>query len=188
MKQLGRNIRTILGAFFIMLLGLIVRVFLPSVFEIFGLIPRSISGLKGVIGMHFIHANMPHFVSNMFGFLPLSIVLFIAYPRAAKLSYVLIPVLSGLLLWCFGRSVIHVGASAWVYGLVTYLITAGIVRKRFWNLLLSIGLAIFYSGLIFGLLPNNQGVSWDGHLFGAVAGVLSAYMTIKRTQSTHASI
>lgn len=189
MKALGQGVRIIGTAFGMMILGLIVRVFLPGVFQTFGLYPRDFSNIGGVIGMHFIHANLTHFISNMLGFLPLSIILFIVYPKAAKFSYILIPIIAGLLLWVLGRPVFHVGASAWVYGLVSYLITAGWVSKRFWNILLSLAIALFYSGMIFGILPVDSRISWEGHLFGAIAGIIVAILSLKRTRSQeHAAI
>jgi membrane associated rhomboid family serine protease len=154
--------------------------FLPI--ERLGLIPRNIGGLTGIISMPFLHGNLSHLMSNT---LPLIILLaLLAGSRADSKSIVsLIIVLGGVLLWLFGRGdSIHIGASLLVFGLVSFLIVSGLIEKRILPLAISILVAFIYGGtLLSGVLPWQPGVSWDGHLFGAVAGASVAYGLVKRS-------
>jgi len=87
-----------------------------------------------------------------------------------------ISVLGGILLWLFGQTANHIGASLLVFGLAAYLIVHGIRTKSMPRVLLSVGVAVIYGTTLFkGVLPTQTGVSWDGHLFGAIAGGLVAW-------------
>ncbi len=92
--------------------------------------------------------------------------------------------LGGGLLWCFGRSsAIHVGASGLIYSMIAFLIIAGLLEKRFVSLAIAILVGFLYgTTLIFGIIPAFQGrVSWDGHLFGAIAGIMVAYANARQS-------
>ena len=102
---------------------------------------------------------------------------------------VAIVLIGGLLLWLFGREARHIGASGLVFGLVAFHLCAGIFEKRLISLAIAFVVGIFYSTtLIRGVLPFQSGVSWDGHLFGAIAGGVIAFATareLKHTGSNH---
>lgn len=151
----------------------IADLFLPL--EVFGLKPRSIGGLPGIFAMPFLHGGFGHIISNS---VPLLVLLsLLAGTRKNGLGIVIsISVLGGILLWLFGRGANHIGASLLVFGLAAYLIVHGIRSKSPLNILLSIGVAFVYgTTLLTGVLPTQPGVSWDGHLFGAIAGGLVAW-------------
>jgi len=151
----------------------IVDLFLPL--EIFGLKPRSLGGLPCIIAMPFLHGGLGHIVSNS---VPLLVLLsLLAGTRKNALGIIIsISVFGGVLLWLFGRGANHIGASLLVFGLAAYLIVHGIRTKSIPNILLSIGVAFVYgTTLLTGVLPTQPGVSWDGHLFGAIAGGLVAW-------------
>jgi len=147
--------------------------FLPL--ESFGMIPRSLKGLLGIVTLPFLHANLQHIMANT---VPLAVLLcLLAGFRANSIDIVvLISVLAGILLWCFGQTAIHIGASVLVFGLIGFLVCAGFFEKRLLSALIAIGVAVVYgSTLAYGILPLQRGVSWDGHLFGAIAGGAVAY-------------
>lgn len=126
--------------------------------------------------MPFLHADFRHIMSNT---PPLFILLtLLAGSRAnSKTIVAIIILLAGVLLWLFGRgNAIHIGASGLVFGLAGFLIASGIIEKRPLPLLISliVGL-IFGASLLTGILPTQKSVSWDGHLFGLVAGAVTAY-------------
>lgn len=156
--------------------------FLPL--ERFGLIPRDWGGLIGVATMPFLHANFSHLLNNT---VPLAVLLtLLAGSRAdSRLTVILIAILGGLLLWLLGRGhSLHIGASGLVFGLAVFLIVSGILERRTVPLLISLFVAFTYgTTLLSGILPWQPGVSWDGHLFGGIAGALVAWLLVRRTQA-----
>ena len=147
--------------------------FLPL--ESFGMIPRSFKGLAGIVTLPFLHANLAHIMANS---VPLVVLLcLLAGSRANSIDIVvLISVIAGVLLWLFGRDAVHIGASVLVFGLIGFLVCAGFFEKRLSSALIAIGVAVVYgSTLFYGVLPIQRGVSWEGHLFGAIAGGVMAY-------------
>ena len=171
--SLARDVRWIaLFVAFIWLVYLADR-FLPL--ESFGLIPRTFKGLAGIVTLPFLHADWAHIMSNT---VPLIVLLLLlAGSRANSIDIVvLISVLAGIGLWIFGRTAIHIGASVLVFGLVGFLVCAGFFEKRLLSALIAIGVAVVYgSTLMYGVLPTQSGVSWEGHLIGALSGGLIAY-------------
>ena len=148
--------------------------FLPL--ERFGLVPRTLDGLTGVVTMPFLHGNLQHLIGNS---IPLTVtLLLLAGSRANSLAIVvLITVLGGAGLWVFGRTALHIGASGLVFGLIAFHIFAGIFERRPTSIVISIVVGLMYATtLLQGVLPMQRGVSWDGHLFGALAGVLVAFV------------
>lgn len=162
-------------AIFVAVIWLVFFVDRVLALENFGLIPRSFKGLLGVVTLPFLHANLQHIMANT---VPLIVLLcLLAGSRANSIDIVvLISVLAGVLLWLFGRDAVHIGASVLVFGLIGFLVCAGFFEKRLLSALIAIGVAVVYgSTLFFGILPLQRGVSWEGHLFGALAGGAIAY-------------
>jgi len=89
-------------------------------------------------------------------------------------------VLSGLITWVIGREASHLGASSLIFGLISFLIFAGIFSRKIINIIVSVGVAFIYGGtVLIGILPTNSHVSWEGHLGGFIAGILLAYLNKK---------
>lgn len=156
----------------------ILEQFLPL--EKFGLIPRNERGLLGIITMTFLHADFQHIMSNT---LPLVILLSLLAGSQVDSKKIVISIIivGGLLLWIFGRSnSIHIGASLLVFGLATFLLVAGFLERRTIPMVISLIVAIMYgSTLLTGILPLQQGVSWEGHLMGGIAGAITAWVLLK---------
>lgn len=144
-----------------------------------GNIPRYVPGLKGIVLGPFIHGSLQHFLSNI---IPLSIFSYLMLQYGLK-RYLLVSlwiiVLAGLLVWLFGRSASHIGASGVIYGYFGYLVLAGFLNKSLKLLLISLLVAFFYGGLIFGVMPSGPFVSWESHLFGFIAGLVAARLWAK---------
>jgi membrane associated rhomboid family serine protease len=164
---------------------------LPMVnFNDWGMVPRSLVGLLGIPLMPFLHAGFGHLISNS---VPLFILLtLLAGSRTRTWATVAeIAIVGGVLLWLFGRAsdgqgavLYHVGASGLVYGLIAFLIVAGFREQRLVPMLVALAVGFFYGGtLFFGVLPTVKGVSWDGHLCGALAGGGLAYFTLGNNAS-----
>lgn len=151
----------------------------------FGVTPRTARGLIGIPVSPFLHANLEHIVSNT---LPLFVLLtLLAGSRARSWEVVTeIILLSGLLLWACGRPATHIGASGLIFGLIAFLIVSGWLERRFVAILISIAVTFLYGGaLLSGVIPRlGSHVSWDGHLFGAVAGGVVGYRLAKKRAAT----
>lgn len=144
--------------------------------EKFALYPRHIKGLPGIVLSPFLHKDLPHIVSNT---VPLFLLLtLLAGSRAdSRIVVLVITILSGALLWLFGRPVPVIGASGVVFGLIGFLILSGILERRMIAMIVSMFVGISYgSTLLAGILPGQHGISWDGHLLGAIAGGLCAWL------------
>jgi membrane associated rhomboid family serine protease len=146
-----------------------------------GVVPRTLSGLVGVAAAPFLHASLHHLFGNT---VPLLVLLALLAGSQARSWEIVIGVvlLGGLLLWTFGRSANHIGASGLVFGLIAFLIVSGIVERRIVPLIVTAVVASLYGGtLLWGVLPcSDPHMSWDGHLCSAVAGALVAYAAARR--------
>lgn len=140
-----------------------------------GLLPRSIAGLRGILTSPFVHEDLNHLFSNsgpIFFFLAGILYFF----REAALRAVLwIFVMTGIWVWVAARGVPTIGASGLVYGFGAFLFFSGVFRRDARSMALSLVIAFFYGGMVWGVLPGEQGVSWESHLFGALAGVVTAF-------------
>jgi len=155
---------------------LLADLLLPVNFEQFGLIPRTLRGLLGILTMPLLHAGFGHLLANT---VPLAILLLLLAGTQDRLWEILaeLVAIGGLLVWLFGMPALHVGASGLIFSLITFLIVTGLLQRKILTLGVSLLVAFLYgSTLLAGVLPGvNRHVAWDAHLAGAVAGVLAAY-------------
>lgn len=147
-----------------------------------GILPRSIDGLSGIITAPLIHGDFEHLIANTLPFFFLSCLLFVFYEKRASFYLFLIWITAGLITWIIGRYAAHIGASGVIYGLASFLVFGGIFSKNWKLILVSILVLIFYSGLIWGIFPTESHVSWEGHLAGALSGLLWAFVYRKTLQ------
>ena len=161
---------------------------LPFDINTLGVTPRTPIGLVGIPATPFLHANLQHLLSNT---VPLFVLLTLLAGSNARSWEIVIDVvlLGGLLLWLFGRNATHVGASGLIFGLIAYLIVSGLLEKRVVPLIVSVVVGFLYGGtLLAGVMPRlGTQVSWDGHLFGAIAGGIIAYALTKERRPDGAS-
>ena len=146
----------------------------------FGLIPRQINGLLGIVSAPLLHNNLWHFFSNI---LPFALFSFLLLQHGTR-RYLQVSLAcifgSGLLVWIFGRTAIHVGASGLIYGYFGYLLLAGILSGKIKLIAISLFVGISYGGLVFGVLPLRSYISWESHLFGLLVGLGCAYYFHKK--------
>ena len=141
----------------------------------FALVPRSFGGTIGILTMPFVHGDFPHILGNT---LPLFILLVLLAGSKAK-SWEIVATLivaSGVLLWLFGSTSRHIGASGLVYGLVGYLIGSGLFERRLIPMAVAVIVGLMFGGMTLKGLVPQFGVSWGGHFFGLLAGVGLAYI------------
>ncbi len=139
-----------------------------------GILPRTIPGLKGIIFSPFLHGNFSHLLFNSIPlFLLMNLVLLSGLTNFIVISLCII-LLSGLCVWLVGRPALHVGASSVIMGYWGYLIVNAIMYPSIITILLIIFCFYYFAGLVASLLPKN-GTSWEGHIFGFIAGLIVSY-------------
>lgn len=144
-----------------------------------GLVPRQAHALRGILFAPWLHGGWAHLLSNLSGLLILGWLVLLRSRRDFFLASAFIIVGSGVLVWCFGRSGVHIGASGWVFGFWGLLLARAWFDRSLMDLLLAALVFCFYSGWVFGLLPRD-GVSFEYHLAGTLCGVLYAARSRKR--------
>lgn len=141
-----------------------------------GILPRNLNGLVGVFTSPLIHGGFSHLVSNTAPLIFMGLGIFYFYPKVAYKVFTIIYIGTGILVWLIAREVYHIGASGIIYGFVSFLFFSGIFRRDNRSIALALVVILFYGSLIWGILPIERGVSWESHLFGAVVGIIAAFI------------
>ena len=141
-----------------------------------GIIPRKIYGLPGILFAPFLHANFNHLFFNTIPLLVLSAFILVHGLPYFMLVTFLITVISGLLIWLFAKPGLHVGASGVVTGYWGLLVTDIYQNGSATAILLGVVSLYYFAGIFFGIFPSKRGVSWEGHLFGLLAGIATAFI------------
>ncbi|AWC95189.1 TPA: rhomboid family intramembrane serine protease [Morganella morganii subsp. morganii] len=150
-----------------------------------GIEPRTVNGLFGIFLAPFIHSSWGHLFSNLPPLLILSVLLMIPSVKHYIKASLFIIIVGGLLVWLFGRTAVHVGASGWIFGLWALLIYQGIFRRKPLDIIIGIVVLIYYGGMISGLFPGQQFVSVESHLSGAAAGVLFGWLQYRKRKQNN---
>ncbi len=141
----------------------------------FGIWPRTMWGLVGIVFSPLLHAHAAHLMANAAPLFVLLILLFWDKHYYPERTLGLIWLASGVGTWLIGRTdSVHIGASSIIYGLVTYLIVSGLLMRSWRSVLVSLLVLFLYGGAIYGILPQRGPISWEGHLSGALAGFWAA--------------
>lgn len=161
----------LLGALFLIHL---VNTLLGGRLNIFGILPRHPWGLLGVVASPLLHADFNHLFFNAIPLFILSIlVLLEGVPVFIKVT-ISVSVISGFLTWCFGRKGLHIGASGLIMGYWSYLLTNAYSQQTVVSVILGIVCVYYFGGFLFQIFPGKKTTSWEGHLFGVIAGVIVA--------------
>lgn len=173
--KLRKSIYATLSFVFLIWLVKIIEYAFELDFSGFGILPRTLEGSVGIITAPLVHGDVFHLLSNTFPILVLGIGLFYFYNRIALPVIVLIYLITGFWVWIAARDAYHVGASGVVYGLLSFLLLSGFLRKDGRTLAISFIVLFLYGTTLFsGILPTQPGVSWESHLMGAIAGIFCA--------------
>ncbi|TLP82179.1 rhomboid family intramembrane serine protease [Maribacter sp. ACAM166] len=143
-------------------------------FNTLGVMPRTLSGLKGVFLSPFIHGSLEHLYNNT---IPLGILfsaLWYFYRDVAWRILIYGILISGFLTWCIGRTSYHIGASGLIYVLASFIFFKGIFSSYFRLIALSLIVVFVYGSLLWYIFPVEEGISWEGHLAGFFTGLLLA--------------
>ena len=140
-----------------------------------GIRPRSVAGLWGIPAAPLLHGGWLHLVANTGPFLVLGWLVLLRRVRDFVLVTVLAIAFGGLGVWLVGApNSIHIGASGLVFGYLGYLLGRGYFERSVWSVVLALVAAALYGGVLFSVLPGQRGISWEGHLFGLLGGVIAA--------------
>lgn len=141
----------------------------------FGVLPRSPVGLRGILFAPLIHGGVEHLFNNSTSLLILGWFTVYFYPKASGRLLWVSWLATGLWVWVMGRESYHIGASGIVYALAGFLFFSGVFRRRIALMAVSLIVVFLYGSLWWGVLPIQEGVSWESHLSGGVVGTLMAW-------------
>lgn len=160
----------------------IVNAMLGDRLDDYGIRPHEFSGLEGILFAPFLHVGFEHLIANS---LPLAVLGFVTYVAVSAARFfavvALTAVTSGLGAWFLTPSgTVVVGASGVIFGLLGFLLVRGIFVRSVGSIAISVGVLLLYGGVLTGMLPGQMFISWQGHLFGFVGGVLAAWLMRRR--------
>lgn len=149
---------------------------LPGRFEGNGIRPRSDAGMSGILFGPLIHSDWAHLIGNSVPLLVLGFLLAMSGVRTFLAVTAVVWLASGLGVWLVGSAfTVHVGASGIVFGWIAYLILRGVFARSLGQIALGVAVFIAYGSALWGVLPGQVGISWEGHLFGALGGTVAAW-------------
>jgi len=176
MNKISQNIQIALVIVALLWLVYMVNLVLPLDLRLYGLRPRRIDSLWGIAFMPFLHSGFDHLIANTGALL---VLLSVSLSFSRKLTFVallMIMLVGGAFVWLLGKdNTVHIGASGIIFGLIGFLMFLGIFRGEWKALVLSMAVCFFYGGALFSLLYHTPGISWTGHFFGFLTGVLAAW-------------
>ena len=167
----------------LILFGLVALMWIVEVVDVavdhrldrYGIEPRDVDGLDGVVAAPFLHVGFGHLLANTVPFVTMGVVIALEGPRRLVLVTVIVALISGLGTWLVASpGTIHVGASGIVFGYATYLIARGVFNRSGAELAIGAAVVLVWGGALLGGLEPHRGISWQGHLFGAIGGVVAA--------------
>ena len=146
-----------------------------------GIRPRTVDGLWGILWAPLLHYGWGHLIANTLPLIVLGFLALLAGIARGLAATGVIWLVAGVGTWLTGETnSVHLGASALIFGWLTFLITRGLFTRSLAQIAIGLVVLFVYGGLLWGVLPGAQGISWQGHLFGAVGGVLAAWVVSSR--------
>lgn len=144
--------------------------------DVYGIIPRTAIGLRGILFAPFLHGSFAHLIGNTIPFLILGWLVMLRETRDFLWVSVISGFVSGLGTWLFGSPGVHIGASGVIFGYLGYLLMRGYFERSLVAIVISLFVGTLFGSLLWGVLPLQYGISWEGHLFGLIGGVIAARM------------
>jgi membrane associated rhomboid family serine protease len=182
----SRTLKTqaiILGGFILLiwLLELVDWLILKGALDSWGVQPRTLEGLRGVLFMPFLHGGFGHLLANTIPFIILGWLVMLGGIPQFFIVMALTMFFSGMGAWLFGgTNSVHVGSSGLIFGFFGFIVTRAFFERSISSIFLAVFVFLLYGGILLGTLPLRAGVSWQGHLFGFIGGALAAYFLTAR--------
>ncbi|SMO71715.1 rhomboid family intramembrane serine protease [Solitalea koreensis] len=149
-------------------------------FASFGIVPRTVPGLIGILIAPFIHEDFVHLTSNSLPLLITTTMLWYFFEEMATKTFLSIYIITGIGVWLLARPAIHIGASGVIYGLTAFLFFSGLFRRDYRLMALSLLIIFLYGSLIWGIFPFIPEISWESHLIGGLVGTFIAFLFRKQ--------
>ena len=185
---IARELKThavVLGGFIALIwaLEIVDLLFLGGALNAYGIRPRSIIGLRGILFAPFLHGGLAHLTANTIPFLTFGWLIMLRETSDFFVVTAVTMITSGLGVWLFGSPyTIHIGASGLIFGYFGFLLLRGYFERSVPAIFLSLVVGLLYGGMIWGVLPLQFGISWQGHLFGFIGGGIAARLLARRKQ------
>ena len=175
--ELRRDARIIVGLLAELWAVLLVNaVFFGGRLNDFGVMPRTARGLLGILFMPFLHGGVAHLLGNSFGIALLGGMVVLREEHDFWIVSAVGALVAGLGTWIFGRTSHHIGYSGVIFAYFGYLLFTGFFERKVGAILLSLVAVVLWGGMVFGMMPGQRGISWEGHLFGFLGGVAAAWI------------
>jgi membrane associated rhomboid family serine protease len=163
------------------LLEIVDALLLRGILDGFGIAPRSLTSLPALLAAPFLHAGFAHLLANTIPFVVLGWMVMWRRPSDLFVVFLASAIASGLGVWLFGGAhTLHLGISGVIFGFLGFLLARGYYERSIGAIGVAIVAFLLYGGILWGVLPLQQGVSWQGHLFGFVGGVVTAYVMARQ--------
>ena len=177
------------GGFLVLLYGIeAADTVLPADLDAAGVEPRTGDGLWGILFAPLLHADWAHLTANTVPALVLGFLVMLSGIGRGIAATAIIWLVGGIGTWLFaGAGENHIGASTLIFGWLTYLIVRGIFTRSAGQILLGVVVLFVYGGMLWGVLPSEPWISWQGHLFGAIGGILAAWILSSTARATRRS-
>jgi membrane associated rhomboid family serine protease len=152
--------------------------------DVYGIIPHNLIGLRGILFAPFLHGNFNHLIANSIPFVILGWLVMLQETSDFFIVTGLTMLVGGLGVWIFGvPGSVHIGASILIFGYLGFLLLRGYFQRNVASIFISVIVGLLYGGTVWGVLPSQPGISWQGHLFGFIGGVLAARMIAKEKRT-----
>jgi membrane associated rhomboid family serine protease len=140
------------------------------------LFPRTLHGLVGILTSPLIHADIKHLTANSLPVFLLALGILYFYKTASPKVILILYFIPNVLVWLFGRTAYHIGASGLIYGFASFFFFSGVIRRDPRSIALALLVIFLYGSMIWGLLPIDNSISWESHLYGALTGIACAFI------------
>ncbi|MCA9873014.1 MAG: rhomboid family intramembrane serine protease [Anaerolineales bacterium] len=190
LREIGETLKShliILGGFvaFLWLVEFINLFIFHGRLNTLGIRPRTAAGLEGILFAPMLHSSFAHLMANTVPLLVLGWFVLLRGTRTFASVTIITILVSGLGTWLIGPAhSVHIGASGLIFGYFGFLVLGSYFERSFASILWALLVFFLYGGLLWGVLPQGNGISWQGHLFGFIGGGVAAYLLAKRPSAT----
>jgi membrane associated rhomboid family serine protease len=188
-ERTNEGLQIVIALIALMWVSEIVDTILDHRLDQYGIEPRDADGLSGIVAAPFLHANFGHLIGNTIPFAVLGFVIALGGAARVALVTIISAFISGAGTWLIApEHTLHIGASGVVFGYASYLLSRGLFTRDLVQLLTGAVVAVVWGAALLNGLEPHEGISWQGHLFGAIGGVVAARILSDREERPAAAV